>query len=88
LIRRLVTDAEDRSTFEGIQQHPFFASVNWQHLADVDGPYVPALMSPDDVSTFLPVIEEDELTSSSSYLSEMSGPPDPQVMKHAFLGFT
>jgi hypothetical protein len=44
-------------------------------------------MSPDDVSAFLPVIEEDEL-SSSSYVSEMSGPPDPQVMKYAFLGFT
>jgi serine/threonine protein kinase len=88
LIRRLLTDADDRLDFEGIQQHPFFAGVNWQLLADVDGPYIPTLKSPDDISAFSPVIDEDEFSSLSMSLSEMSGPPDPQVMKYAFLGFT
>ena len=47
LIERLIcTDRRERLGARGVDEiraHPFFAGIDWDHLADADGPFVPCL---------------------------------------------
>jgi protein-serine/threonine kinase len=84
-IERLLTDAEERMTFEQLKEHPFFAGFDWSGLERADGPFIPNIRSPEDVSAFEPC---DEDSSAQSTASDMSEIRQPQVLKYAFLGYT
>jgi serine/threonine protein kinase len=81
-IQKLLTDADSRITFEEIKAHPFFADFQWDHLEATDGPFIPNLQSPEDLSAFEAFDDE---SSGSSEISEVR---EPQMMKYAFLGYT
>jgi serine/threonine protein kinase len=84
-IQRLLTDAEERMTFEQVKQHPFFAGFDWNSLEKGDGPFIPNIRSPEDLSAFEPLDEE---SSDRWMASETSEIRQPQVLKYAFLGYT
>lgn len=56
LIRRLLTDAENRIGRHGgadeIKKHPFFKGVNWDSLKKIDAPFIPKLRSITDTRFF------------------------------------
>lgn len=55
LIRRLMTDADQRLGLFGAQEiksHPFFAGIDWDRLRDTDAPYIPEISGPADTSQF------------------------------------
>jgi serine/threonine protein kinase len=86
LMQNLLTDASERLSFEAIQAHPFFTGIDWDHLESMDGPFIPDLQSPEDLSAFEQVQHETQMSTSS--MSEMSDAKAPELMKYAFLGFT
>ena len=45
-------DPSRRLTCAGVQSHPFFEGVDWEHLADQSPPFVPELHGPDDTHYF------------------------------------
>jgi serine/threonine protein kinase len=84
-IRKLLTDADQRMTFEQIRAHPFFAGFDWEHLEDATAPFLPNVRSPEDLSAFEAVEEESSEVSASSTMSEVR---EPDMLKYAFLGYT
>lgn len=55
LIKSLMCGQEDRLGRNGIgeiQAHPFFAGIDWEHLREMEAPFVPVLSSPTDTSNF------------------------------------
>jgi serine/threonine protein kinase len=81
-IQKLLTDGDSRMTFEEIKDHPFFDGFQWDRLEKTEGPFIPNLQSPEDLSAFEAFNEEG---SGSSEISEVR---EPQMMKYAFLGYT
>lgn len=68
LMRGLLTDSENRMTFEEIKQHPFFPGIDWDDLHDSDSPCVPELSGELDTSHFEsidPIPEENDFNSLS-----------------------
>lgn len=60
LIRRLMTDADQRLGLFGAQEiksHPFFTGVDWERLRETQAPYVPEISGPADTSQFPPSSE-------------------------------
>jgi serine/threonine protein kinase len=83
-IKGLLTDPDRRLTFDGIRNHPFLADVDWDSLGKSDGPFVPDMKSPEDLSAFSPVA----IGEPASAICDTSEVKDSHVMKYAFLGFT
>lgn len=52
LIRKLLCDAKDRLTIEGLKAHPFFDGVDWGTLRSSPPPFVPKLKGPIDCQYF------------------------------------
>ena len=52
LIMRLLCDAEHRIGFEEIKQHPFFREIDFDHIQDMESPYIPQVTSETDTSNF------------------------------------
>ncbi|GJE97540.1 hypothetical protein PsYK624_137610 [Phanerochaete sordida] len=53
LIKKLITYADLRyKTIEKVQQHPWFADVDWERLRDIEPPYVPELYMETDTRYF------------------------------------
>ena len=70
LILRLITSPEKRIGQNGIQDfrnHPFFEGIEWDHLRDLEAPYIPEVSSPTDTSNF-DVDETDFRPSVSKFL--------------------
>uniref|UniRef100_A0A8C2X4C7 Citron Rho-interacting kinase n=1 Tax=Cyclopterus lumpus TaxID=8103 RepID=A0A8C2X4C7_CYCLU len=52
LLQSLLCGAGERLGFQGLRCHPFFSSVDWNHIRHVLPPFVPALHAEDDTSNF------------------------------------
>lgn len=52
LIRKLLCDADDRIGFDEIKSHPFFDGIDWDHIQDMEPPYVPILDCESDCRNF------------------------------------
>lgn len=60
LITKLICDNSKRLTFEQIQSHPFFRSVDWNHIRQTRAPIVPTVTSDIDTQNFDRFEEQDE----------------------------
>ncbi|KAH7098485.1 AGC/NDR protein kinase [Auriculariales sp. MPI-PUGE-AT-0066] len=81
LIRRLITSSDIRLSGEQIKLHSFFQGVDWQHIREIDAPFIPHLRSVLDTSYF----PTDDLTNIPERPAgaDMAGPKD-----FAFIGYT
>jgi len=52
LIRKLCCEERNRMTVEEIKQHPFFKGLDWDHIRDGPGPYIPPIEYPEDIQNF------------------------------------
>jgi len=52
LILKLCCDRKDRLDFDGIKAHPFFSGIDWDHLRQGKGPFLPELSGPADTRYF------------------------------------
>lgn len=82
-MKNLITTAPERLTFQGIQNHPFFADIDWNGLELQQAPIIPQVSGPEDLSAFENV--DDHILSTCSSMSNVA---DKKKMKYAFLGFT
>ncbi|KAH0785055.1 AGC family protein kinase [Histomonas meleagridis] len=80
LMKSLLTDADKRISFHKIKHHPFFNGLSWGALQQREGPYIPKVNGPDDISAFQP----NGPPKSAQQLPEN----DQNLTKYAFLGFT
>jgi serine/threonine kinase 38 len=85
LIRKLVTDANKRLTFDEIKVHPFFKGIDWVNLHKSKSPIVPQLKSDIDTSNFDNFEPQEE--------EEDTGPTNGINSKHTanqqeFVGYT
>ncbi|XP_059497485.1 serine/threonine-protein kinase MRCK alpha-like isoform X2 [Stegostoma tigrinum] len=74
LIAKLVCSKEKRLGRGGIgdlQGHPFFASIDWQHIRDCPPPYIPDVASPTDTSNF--DVDDDALKTADSTIPPSRG---------------
>lgn len=94
LMRRLLIQQEDRLSLAEIKRHPFFANLDWNHVREMEAPFVPHISSPDDTSNFSvgDEAEEEEIAAvaiaaraSSSRLGHGRGYAGEQL---PFIGFT
>ena len=86
LIERLIcTDRRERLGARGVDEiraHPFFAGVDWDHLADTDGPFVPHLDDAASTDYFdprgaVPQTFDEDAPSSSSDAPVPAAPHSP-----------
>ncbi|WFC94424.1 non-specific serine/threonine protein kinase [Malassezia brasiliensis] len=86
LIERLIcTDRRERLGARGVDEiraHPFFAGVDWDHLADTDGPFVPRLDDAASTDYFdprgaVPQTFDEDAPSSSSDAALSAAPHSP-----------
>ncbi|KAH6914884.1 AGC/NDR protein kinase [Coprinopsis sp. MPI-PUGE-AT-0042] len=80
LVRRMITNAENRLSVDQMKRHPFFYGVDWASIREIDAPFVPRLSSITDTSYF-PTDEIDQVTDDSRDNSSA----DKDL---AFLGYT
>ncbi|KAJ7309513.1 hypothetical protein JRQ81_007559 [Phrynocephalus forsythii] len=52
LLQSLLCGQKERLDYEGLCSHPFFSTIEWNHLRDSPPPFVPTLKSDDDTSNF------------------------------------
>jgi serine/threonine kinase 38 len=52
LLSKLLCNASERISFEELQAHPFFKSIDWQKIKSSDTPIIPRIESEIDVQNF------------------------------------
>ncbi|ORZ25910.1 kinase-like domain-containing protein [Absidia repens] len=76
LINSLLTKPEHRLTLDQIKAHPFFDSIDWDHIFESTAPFLPAIKSLDDTSYFsIPFSELPPSPCQSQPLTPPSSPP-------------
>lgn len=78
LIRRLLCDAESRIHFEQIKNHPFFFGIDFEHIAEMQPPYVPTVTSDTDTSNFDDFEPREDVPEP---------PQQDDIVNLAFMGF-
>merc|ERR1712216_581372 len=77
LIKRLLCEHHERLNFRGIQDHPFFAGMDWDNLRTNPAP-IPRNADSDIDSQYFEQFEEPQIDDSDSDVSETDD----------FIGFT
>ncbi|GHJ84254.1 hypothetical protein NliqN6_0656 [Naganishia liquefaciens] len=85
LIRRLLTNAENRLNIDQIKSHPFFYGVDWTTIRNIDAPFVPNLKNQFDTSYF-PTEDLDQVPDLPA--SARGGGGEAPAKDLAFLGYT
>jgi len=65
LMRKIICGHDERLTFDQIKSHPFFASIDWEKLQDMEPPIVPNVKSEDDTQNF-DEFEEEHATEDAA----------------------
>lgn len=81
LIKKLLCSAEERIDFGAIQAHPFFAGIDWDHLQDMESPYIPAVKNEIDTSNF------DEFEPREEMDDSLTDAEAADIANIAFIGF-
>ncbi|KAH8830929.1 kinase-like protein [Flagelloscypha sp. PMI_526] len=86
ILRSLIAAAPQRLSIEEIKDHDFFAGVEWEHLHEIDAPFVPRLKSITDTSYFpTDEIEQDDIEQDVS--SSGTGNSDIAFLDYTFRRF-
>jgi len=80
LIQSILTNTEDRMTFEQIKTHQWFDTINWDKLQEMDAPYIPNISCDTDTVHF------DNFGPSTCFQNALPT-PGSAIQKH-FRGFT
>ncbi|KAJ8313775.1 hypothetical protein KUTeg_008336 [Tegillarca granosa] len=84
LIRKLLTDKDNRLTYKGIVNHRFFSTINFKSIREETPPFVPHLNSLDDTSNF----EEFEKVRYQPVFDNKQSSKDFSGKDLPFVGFT
>ncbi|KAK9453729.1 kinase-like domain-containing protein [Dipodascopsis uninucleata] len=93
-INRLISEPQNRlHSFKEIQRHPYFAEVDWQHIRQIQPPFIPQLDSEidagyfDDFSNQEDMAKYKEVHDKQAQLERLADRPE-KIKRSAFVGFT